>query len=189
MQQTVFVKGMVCQRCIKTITTELEKINLQPEEVMLGELRFSSDKLNVDLKLLNDKIQPLGFSILENKKEKDASIVKKMIHEVYNGEFDFPEGFLFSVYLSKFMGKSYDAISHSFSSEEGTTIEKYLIAYRIEKAKELLLYTEYTLTEVSFKLGFSSTAHISRQFKQYTGMTPSEFKMMHAARIKINSSL
>jgi AraC family transcriptional regulator len=87
------------------------------------------------------------------------------------------------------MGKSYDAISQSFSAEEGTTIEKYLIAHRIEKAKEFLLYTEYTLTEIAFKLGYSSTAHISRQFKQTTGMTPSDFKMIHATRIKMNSTL
>ncbi len=180
---------MVCQRCIRAITTELEKIDLRPEEVMLGELRFSSHSSHVDLTLLNARIQPLGFSILENKKEKIASMVKALIHHVYNGDFDFTEGFLFSVYLSKSMGKSYDAISQSFSAEEGTTIEKYLIAHRIEKAKEFLLYTEYTLTEIAFKLGYSSTAHISRQFKQTTGMTPSDFKMIHATRIKMNSTL
>lgn len=187
MQQTVFIKGMVCQRCINAITTELEKINLLPEEVKLGELKFSSNDIDVDLKLLSDKIQPLGFSILENKKEKIASAVKQLIHNIYDEGFDFPEGFSFSTFLSKSMGKSYDAISHLFSSEEGTTIEKYLIEYRIEKTKELLLYTEYSLTEISFKLGFSSTAHVSRQFKQYTGMTPSQFKLIHASRIKVKS--
>jgi AraC family transcriptional regulator len=186
MQQTVFIKGMVCQRCIEIITTELEKINLLPAEVMLGELKFSSDNRYLDLNLLNDQIRPLGFSILENRKEKIAGIIKKIIHDVYNGSFDFPEGFLFSGYLSKQIGKSYDTISHLFSSEEGSTIEKYLIEYRIEKTKEFLLYTEYTLTEISFKLGFSSTAHISRQFKQYTGMTPSDFKTIHASGIKTN---
>lgn len=178
MQQTVFIKGMVCNRCITTVTQELRQLGIELDEVQLGEVRFAVHAPFTDHEVLNKKLAPLGFSVIENKRRKLVKEVKQLAAEVYSGEFDFPHHFRFSELLALKMGKEYDFISQQFSVEEGSTIEKFIIDYRIEKIKELLVYTSLTLADISFQLGFSSVAHLSRQFKQQTGLNPSHFKAM-----------
>jgi AraC family transcriptional regulator len=178
MQQTVFIKGMVCNRCITTVTQELQQLGIELDEVNLGEVKFAVNAPFTDYDALNSKLVPLGFSVLENKRMKLVRDVKQIAAEVYSGDFDFPNHFRFSDLLTQRLGKDYDFISQQFSAEEGTTIEKYMIGYRIEKIKELLVYTSLTLADISFQLGFSSVAHLSRQFKQQTGLNPSHFKHM-----------
>lgn len=182
MQQSIYIKGMVCQRCINTVTSELKQINMIPDEVSLGEVKLSSSIVFSDYDLLTEKLSPLGFTVLENKKLKLIKLVKDFTQKVYSGNFDFPEPFLFSAELIKHTDKSYDLISQFFSEEEGITIEKYVIDQRIKKTRELLSTTELTLYEIAFKLGFSSTAHLSRQFKQHTGITPSDFKSLQVQK-------
>ncbi len=179
MQQTVFIKGMVCHRCITTVTQELQRLGIEFDEVNLGEVKFAVNTAFADYDALNSKLVPLGFSVLENKRSKLVREVKQVAAEVYSGDFDFPHHFRFSELLSLRLEKEYDFISQQFSAEEGTTIEKFIINYRIEKIKELLVYTSLTLADISFQLGFSSVAHLSRQFKQQTGLNPSHFKAMH----------
>ncbi|MEJ8843676.1 AraC family transcriptional regulator [Lacibacter sp. H375] len=182
MQQTVFIKGMVCNRCITTVTQELKNLGIELDEVNLGEVKFAVQAPFTDYEGLNKKLAPLGFSVLENKRRKLVKEVKQIVADVYSGEFDFPHHFRFSDLLAQKLGKDYDFISQQFSAEEGTTIEKFVIEYRIEKIKELLVYTSLTLADISFQLGFSSVAHLSRQFKQQTGLNPSHFKAMRQSR-------
>jgi AraC family transcriptional regulator len=182
MQQSVFIKGMVCHRCITTVTQELHQLGIELDEVTLGEVKFAVNAPFTDYDALNKKLEPLGFSVLENKRSKLARQVKQLVAEVYSGEYDFPHHFRFSDLLAVRLEKDYDVISQQFSAEEGTTIEKFVIDYRIEKIKEMLLYTSLTLADISFQLGFSSVAHLSRQFKQQTGLTPSHFKAMRQNR-------
>lgn len=182
MQQTVFIKGMVCNRCITTVTQELRQLGIELDEVNLGEVKFAINAPFTDHDVLNKKLAPLGFSVLENKRTKLVREVKQIAAEVYSGEFDFPHHFRFSDLLAQKLEKDYDFISQQFSAEEGTTIEKFIIDYRIEKIKEMLVYTSLSLADISFQLGFSSVAHLSRQFKQQTGLNPSHFKTMRHSR-------
>lgn len=169
---------MVCQRCITTVKDQLESAGLELEDINLGEVTLATHTSLPDAALIEQKLLPLGFSLLEDKKAKLVKEVKSLVGEVYNGVFDFPNDFRFSVLAAERLGKDYDTISTTFSSMENNTLEKYIINFRVEKIKELMVYTDDTLADISFKLGFSSVAHLSRQFKEQTGMTPSHFKQL-----------
>jgi AraC-like DNA-binding protein len=104
--------------------------------------------------------------------------VKKITKEIYSGDFDFPVRFRFAVYISEKLHKDYDLISATFSAIEKKTLEKYIIDYRIEKIKEFLVYSSQTLSDMAFRLGFSSVAHLSRQFKTVTGFNPSWYRSL-----------
>jgi AraC-like DNA-binding protein len=175
-QQKIFIKGMVCQRCISTVKNELESLGLQLDEIMLGQVTLSATATFPGDRLLAEKLQPLGFSLLEDKRLTLVKALKDLVAEVYSGDYDFPYHFRFSELAAERLDKEYDLISTIFSQVEKTTIEKYIIHYRIEKIKELLVYTESTLADISFRLGFTSVAHLSRQFKIQTGLNPSHFK-------------
>lgn len=167
---------MVCQRCILVIKSELENLGIQPVKVALGEVTMIASTKEPDYVAVEEKLRPLGFSLLEDKKVKVVREVKKLVEEVYSGVYDFPDAFRFSEFIVSKLHRDYDTISAQFSLLEHQTLERYIIDYRIEKIKELLVYSSITLTDIAFKLNFSSVAHLSRQFKQYTGLTPSYFK-------------
>ena len=174
----VLIKGMVCQRCITTVKNQLESEGLELEDINLGEVTLAAHTSIPDAALIEQKLSPLGFSLLEDKKAKLVKEVKSLVGEVYSGDFDFPNDFRFSILVTERLGKDYDTISTTFSSMENNTLEKYIINFRVEKIKELMVYTNATLVDISFKLGFSSVAHLSRQFKEQTGMTPSHFRQL-----------
>jgi AraC family transcriptional regulator len=188
MQQIIFIKGMVCNRCITTVTNELNRLGIELDEVNLGEVKLAVSDPFSDYEALNNKLNPLGFEVLENKRTKLVKQVKNLVAQVYSGDYDFPYHFRFSDVLAKSLERDYEYISHQFSAEEGTTIEKYVIDYRIEKIKEFLTYTSLSLADISFRLGFSSVAHLSRQFKQVTGLNASHFKQMGGTYTSIQPS-
>lgn len=187
MQQTIYIKGMVCQRCISSVTYQVKLLGIPIEEVTLGAVKIAVTVPFSDYDELNNKLLPLGFQVLENKRTKLARDVKQIVAEVYNGDFDFPIRFRFSELVSERLEKDYDYISQQFSAEEGTTIEKYVIDFRIEKIKEMLVYTSITLADISFQLGFSSVAHLSRQFKQQTGLNASHFRSVREQKEHLSS--
>jgi AraC family transcriptional regulator len=174
-QSVLHIKGMVCQRCITTVHDELTAIGMQPSRISLGEVVFSegqkTQQTSMELALKSH-----GFSLLEDRNEKIVREVKHLVSETYGGDFDFPYQFRFSKRIARHFNKDYDAISNIFSSYEGMTLERYIIAFRIEKVKEMLVYSSLSLEEIAFRLGFSSGPHLSRQFKTVTGMNPSHFR-------------
>jgi len=178
---------MVCQRCITTIKDQLENLGLYPDAISLGEITFSATSTKLDTSLLDEKLKPLGFTLLEDKKEKLVKETKGLVAEVYSGDFDFPLRFRFSDLAAKRLQKDYDTISSVFSSMENITMEKYIINFRVEKIKEFLVYTPQTLGDISFRLGFSSVAHLSRQFKECTGLNPSHFRQLRNIRIALKN--
>ena len=184
----VIIKGMVCQRCISVITSQFEQLGLTPIKVALGEVTVISSMNLAETKLLQDKLQPLGFQLLEDRKIKTVREVKQLVQEVYSGNYDFPNNFRFSDLVVKQLHKEYDAVSSLFSLLEQKTLERYIIDFRIEKIKEYLVYSSLTLADIAFKLNFSSVAHLSRQFKQFTGVTPSYFKDIKRAKINLEFS-
>jgi YesN/AraC family two-component response regulator len=164
------------------VKSELEKLGLHFAVVELGEVEIR-ERLSVkQKKQLQAALLQSGLELLEDKKliliEKIKNIIVEMIH--YSDE---PPALNFSAYLSEKLHYDYNYISNLFSEVKGTTIEHYIIAHKIERAKELLIYNELNLTEIAYKLHYSSVAHLSNQFKKVTGLTPSFFKKMKHKRL------
>jgi AraC-like DNA-binding protein len=161
----------------------LHDLGLQSLIIELGEVEIKGDRLSQKkAELLKTELLKFGFELIEDKKsiliEKIKNIVIEMIH--YSEE---PPLLNFSAFLSKKLDYDYKYLSSLFSEVKGITIEHYIISHKIEKAKELLLYDELSLTEIAEKLHYSSVAHLSNQFKKVTGLTPTFFKQMKYKRI------
>lgn len=172
----LYIKNMVCDRCILVVRQELDKLKLDYKYIQLGEVELSKD-LSVDkIKELRNNLQLLGFELLDDKKSTLVEKIKSAIIQLIHGTEAKELNKKLSVLLSEKIRLDYHYISGLFSSIEGMTIEKYVILQRIEKAKELLMYAELTLSEIADQLGYSSVQHLSQQFKKTTGLTPSHFK-------------
>ena len=181
----LFIKGMVCNRCMMVIQTELESLGHDPVQVELGVVKIARSAEEVNWTEVGQRLTQLGFELLEDPKEKLVTEVKALVQEVYSGGFDFPERFRFSQFLKERLNKDYDSISNSFAALEKKTIEQYVIESRIDKVKEYLVYSNTTLSEIAFRLNFNSTAHLSARFKQQTGLTPSHFKEIKKQKAEV----
>lgn len=172
---SLHIKNMVCDRCIRVVREELTKTGLAVHHVELGRAEVSGD---VSSATIRSVLARNGFELLEDKNAKLVENIKSvLIGLIQNGGLEEFKGRL-SDYLARSVGKDYASLSRLFSSVEGITIEKYTILQKIEKAKEWLVYDDDSLSEISYKLGYSSVAHLSKQFKLVTGLTPSEFKSL-----------
>lgn len=176
------IKGMVCERCIAAIREVLQELHIPVTEVKLGEVTTVSALTAPDMEAIRQKLAPLGFELVEDKKTKLVRDVKMLVEQVYSGEYDFPDDFRFSDVIVKHFNRDYSTVSNTFSATEGITLEKYVMEYRVEKVKELLVYTDEPLSAIAFRLGFSSAAHLSRQFKSTTGLNASYFKEIRRAK-------
>lgn len=173
----LYIKNMVCNRCKMVVKAELEKAGLHPLTVELGEVEIK-EELNTDiLQQLDASLQVLGFEIIDNRKSRMIEKIKNNIVELIHHSDENIQVNL-SEYISKQLHYDYNYLSNLFSQVEGITIEKYLIAQKIEKVKELLKYDELTLSQIADKLGYSSVAYLSNQFKKQTGLSPSFYKSL-----------
>jgi AraC-like DNA-binding protein len=166
---------MVCIRCRMVVKTELEKLGLHYLTVELGEVEIMENISPEQLELLSDALSKTGLELMDDKKSILVEKIKTIIIEQINN----PEDLIkinFSDYLSEKLNHNYTYLSNLFSEVKGITIEQFFLAHKIEKVKELLVYDELNLTEIAFKLHYSSVAHLSYQFKKMTGLTPSHFK-------------
>lgn len=171
----LYIKNMVCNRCILVVRQELERIGLTPVQVSLGEAELASIPSERQISQLSGRLEELGFELLDDRRKKEIERVKNLLtKKVQSGTIE--EHFVVSVYLGDAIPKDYPALSRLFPEVEGITIEQYFILQKIEKVKEWLAYGELTLSEIAWKLGYSSVAHLSAQFRKVTGMTPSAFK-------------
>ena len=171
---------MVCNRCKMVVRTELEKLGYRPVEVILGEADIIEDLNGEQKDQFNQALKSHGFELIEDKKARQIERIRNAVVELVYYTIDLPKVNI-SEYLSKSLHQDYSYISKLFSDIEGTTIEQYLIAQKIEKVKEWLVYDELSLSEIANQMNYSDVAHLSRQFKKVTGLTPSHFK-----RIKEN---
>lgn len=177
------IKNMVCDRCKMVVKAELENLGHQPVSVELGEVVLENE-LSAEEKVNIDKnLQTLGFSLIDDKKSRLIEKIKNLIIELVHRQNSTLKINL-SDYLSSQLNHDYNYMTNLFSEVEGTTIEKYFIAQKIEKVKELLVYDELTLSEIAWQLNYSSVAHLSSQFKKVTGLTPSHFKNIRAQKRK-----
>lgn len=168
---------MVCNRCIMVVKQLLDKLNISFSHVAMGEVDLQAPLAGKQEQQLSDELNQAGFELLNDKKKQQIENIKKLLIDVIQ-QNRMEEHFSISEYLSKHLNREYSNISRLFSEVEGITIEQFFIVQRIEKAKELLKYDELSLNEIAWKLGYSSVAHLSAQFKKLTGLTPSTFKKM-----------
>jgi YesN/AraC family two-component response regulator len=173
---------MVSLRCKLIVKSELENMGLHPSIVELGEVETVEELTAEQYQQLKTALLHSGLELMEDKKsmliEKIKNIVVEMVH--YSEE---PMLVNFSAYLSEKLNYDYNYLSNLFSEVKGTTIEHFIIAHKIERAKELLIYNELSLTEIAEKLHYSNVAHLSNQFKKVTGLTPTFFKKMKHKRL------
>jgi AraC family transcriptional regulator len=178
---------MVCDRCIKVVTTELQKLGYGIKSIELGKVELIETQ-QIDKNEIKLNLGQEGFELLDDSNSQLINTVKSIIikHVHYNKNGKAPQE-NFSQILEKEIGKDYSHISSLFSTIEGRTIEKFIIQQKIEKVKELLKYGEMSVSEIAFKLNYSSPQYLSNQFKQITGFRPSQFRdMMEAGRNQID---
>lgn len=179
---------MVCDRCKKTVTKILCDLGIEHKPVLLGEVQLLKS-LDTSLKKeLEAKLLMEGFEIIDNRKSRLIEQIKKLLIDFIQKEHP-DKRINLSKYLSQNLNHDYSYVSTLFSSVEGKTIENYFIQQKIEKVKELLVYDELTLSEIAFRLGYSSVAHLSNQFKKVTGLTPSHFKSIGSSKRQSLDSL
>ncbi|MCR9013816.1 AraC family transcriptional regulator [Aquiflexum sp. XJ19-11] len=175
---------MVSYRCIMVVKEELKNLDIRYSNVNLGEVEVSQKITASQKEALRLNLKKIGLELLDDKKsiliDKIKNEVIKMIHQS-----EAPPTINYSEHISEQLGYDYTYLSNVFSEVQGITIQQFIIFNKIEKVKELLLYNELNLTEISYQLDYSSVAHLSNQFKKVTGLTPSYFKRMKEMRKKI----
>jgi len=173
----LLIKNMVCDRCKRVVGDELSRLGIAVTQMELGKVETVSELTPDQLREFKNVLEENGFELLDDRKEALAEHIKNLvIDEVQYFKGHKPQALNFSDYLSQKTGYEYSYLSNLFSAETGQTIEHYIIAQKVEKIKEWLSYNELTLSEMAWRLSYSSTAHLSNQFKKVTGMTPGEYK-------------
>lgn len=173
-EHTLIIKNMVCNRCIKVVKEELEKLNMKVEAIELGEVKVSGTHFPYEE--IKRVLEENGFELMEDKKAKLVNKIKSLIIEIIHSDKLEHMDTNFSAYLEKKLDTDYTYLSNLYSSVENITIEHFIILQKVERAKELLKYNELTLSEIAYRLGYSSVQHLSNQFKKVTGFNASEFK-------------
>ena len=173
---TLYIKNMVCPRCIKTVEEEINKIGLIVKHIELGKVELEGQIEDEIIKKIDKALTENGFELIDDKKSKIIEKIKTIIIEIIHHKKEIPDNVNISDFIARELGYDYSYLSKLFSSVGDTTIEKYIINQKIEKVKELLTYDELSLTEISYQVRYSSVQHLSNQFKKNTGFSPSQFK-------------
>jgi len=181
----IYIKNMVCIRCQIVVKSELEKLGLKYINVKIGEADIVEDILPEQLEQLDIALRKSGLLLMDNKKSVLVEKIKTAIIELVHYSEEQIKVNL-SDYLSEKLNYDYTYLANLFSEVKGITIEKFYLTHKIEKVKELIVYDELNITEIAYKMHYSSVAHLSNQFKKITGLTPSHFKKL---KIKRRSTL
>lgn len=173
----LLIQNMVSLRCKLLVRSELEKLGIAYKSIELGEVQLSKALSKDKREKLQKELHKSGLELMEDKRailiEKIINIIVEMVH--YSDE---PLTVNFSTYLTDKMGQDYHKMAELFSQTKGVTIEHFIILHKVEKIKELIIYDDLNLTEISYKMNYASVAYLSKQFKQVTGLTPSFFKSL-----------
>lgn len=184
----IYIKYMVSIRCKMVVKAELDQLGIHYGAVDLGEVMIHGSISAEQRERLKTELAKSGLELMDDKKamliEKIKNVIVEMVH--YNDEIPRVKN---SEYISAKLDFDYTYLANMFSEATGTTIEHFIIAHKIERAKELMLYDELNLTEISYKLNYSSVSHLSSQFKKITGLTPTFFKHLKRKKRKPLESL
>ncbi|MBK7853469.1 MAG: helix-turn-helix transcriptional regulator [Bacteroidetes bacterium] len=181
----LLVKNMVCHRCMMAVESILKKNHIPYHKVLIGEIHLDGTISQKQKDLLKTSLEEIGFELIDSHVSGLIEKIKKYVIRKARNEVDEKDQkSKLSTYLSSYLNHEYTYLSGLFSSIEGRTIENYFIEQRIEKAKELIVYGQLTLSEIAFQLEYSSVAHLSSQFKKITGLTPTYFKQLGSSKRK-----
>lgn len=172
----IHIKHMVCPRCITAVNRVFEEQGIHPTQVSLGKVEIEETLTSDQIQQIQKQLASLGFEWLDDPKSQCVESIKNEIIQVIHHTMEWPDSF--PQWLSDKLGKEYAQLSKLFSEVEALSLEQFIILQKVEKIKELLTYQEYTLNELAWKLGYSSPAYLSAQFKRVTGLTPSAFKSL-----------
>lgn len=180
----LFIKNMVCDRCIMVVKQQLEILGFKVINPVLGRVGIEPEPDENQLSMIRSALKLHGFELIDEKRKQLVEQIKNVIVQMVH--YTDPDNIRinYSEYISSQLDKDYPYLSSLFSESEDITIEKYIISQKIEKVKELLEYGELNLNQIALKMGYSSTAHLSAQFKNVTGITPSGFKSLEAKKRK-----
>jgi AraC-like DNA-binding protein len=177
---SILIKNMVCQRCIKTVRSLVEESGADIENIELGVVEIAGELSLSQKTKLSEMLKHEGFELLDDKTSKLISQIKNLIiREIHLEEGRKQQSMNFSTFLAKELGYDYSFLSKMFSAVAGMTIEKFIIAQKIERVKEWLTYNEMSISEIAWRLDYSSSQHLSNQFRQVTGMSPNDFRNNH----------
>lgn len=171
-----YIKNMVCNRCIMVVRQVFESLDYPPVHISLGEVETATPIENDELDSLREKLTGFGFELIDDTKSQLIEKIKILVIELIRYKNEVEMKVNYSAYIESKLNKDYNYLSNLFSDVTGVTIEKYIINQKIERVKELLVYDELTLSEIAWKLGYSSVSALSAQFKKVTGLTPKHFK-------------
>lgn len=182
-ESNIYIKNMVCNRCIYTVTDIFKENGISPEEVKLGIVTLSCPLSAEVLKKIQARLEAYGFELIDDQRMRLVEQIRVGVIEfVHNPELLEVQNL--SECLQDKCHREYSFLSKLFSEMKGISIEKYYILQRIELVKELLFYGELTISEIADRLHYSSVAHLSAQFKSVTGMSPTQFKQMKGSHLK-----
>ncbi len=175
------IKYMVSNRCKMAVKEELKKLGLHFIVVELGEVEIMEKISPQERELLKAALLAWGLELMDDRRSVLIERIKNVIVEmVHHSDVEIRVNF--SHYLSEKLNHDYTYLANLFSEVQGTTIEQFIIAHKIERIKELIIYGEHNITEIAWKMNYSSVAHLSNQFKKMTGLTPSHFKQLKDKR-------
>lgn len=172
---TLHIKNMVCDRCKAAVRTTIEGCQLKPLSVDLGVAVIEGSVDDATLQQVSSALQRQGFELLGDRREQTVDAIRSLIIKLVHQQ-DSRTHLRLSDFLVQELHADYSSLSKLFSESTGSTIENFYVRQRIERVKELLSYGELTLSQIAVKLNYSSTAYLSAQFKQVTGMTPTAYK-------------
>ncbi len=173
----LYIKYMVSLRCKMVVKDELRKLGINYSNISLGQVELAEEINRSQLENIRIALKQSGLELMDDKKSVLIEKIKDVVIEMVHYEDELPK-VNFSDYLTEKLGYNYTYLANLFSETEGTTIEHFIIIHKIERVKELIIYDELNLTEIAWKLHYSSVSHLSNQFKKITGLTPSFFKSL-----------
>lgn len=175
MSEIIYIKNMVCPRCISAVSNILKQLEISYASIKLGEVKLMSTLNTNTKKELSEALQNSGFNLIDDRKSQLIEQMKTLVvNKIHHSSSEL--NIKWADYVSDNIHLDYKYLSSLFSSVESITFEQYIINQKIERVKELIVYDELTLSEIAFKMNYSSVAYLSNQFKKVTGMTPSQFK-------------
>ncbi len=177
------IKGMVCNRCIQTISEKLQIAGFILDKISLGKVKLKTPVPVSQMDIIRSIVASLGFELLSAKKEALLSNLKEALSTLIDLNSSSDNHLKLSDYLAQEFNKNYDSLAEFFSINEGQTLEQYYIALRVDKVKEMLVYTDFSLNEIAYRTGYSSPHHLSSQFKKVTGLNPSHFKSLRDEKL------
>lgn len=177
----IYIRNMVCRRCILAVQDILEQLGLPPRKVELGTAELHEPLTPPQQDALRQALQAIGFELIDDRRMRTFEQIRNAVIRLARNEETTPRVKL-SDYLQDACQQEYSALSKLFSEIKGVSIEKYYIAQRIERVKELLVYDELTLSQIADRMHYSSPAHLSAQFKSVTGLSPRQFRQCQTVR-------